>query len=101
MIGRAVSLFLDLFLLSFILWVLGHFVSNEFLLAPLLAWSYFSACYIAFAQTLGYGLVGYKIRVIGGPSRLNCSLKLVLRAGLKTLSLGIFQNLKDTHKEKI
>jgi hypothetical protein len=90
MIGRAVSLFVDLFFLSFILWVFGHFANIELLVAPLLAWSYFSVCYIVFAQTLGYILVGYKVQVTDRSSSLNNSLKLILRAGLKTLCLGIF-----------
>jgi uncharacterized RDD family membrane protein YckC len=91
MIGRVISLFVDLFLISSLLWLLGFFIEDLILLTPLLVWSYFSFCYIAFAQTAGYKLLGYKVVVVvSASSVLSYALRLILRAGIKTLCLGVF-----------
>jgi uncharacterized RDD family membrane protein YckC len=87
MISRALSLCVDLILLSGFLWLLELFLEEAVFLILPFVWLYFAVSYCVFRQTGGYWLLGYRIK--GEPNKGSVTLRLILRAGLKTLCLGL------------
>jgi hypothetical protein len=101
MISRAISFYIDIIVMSLVLYGCNYVYTDSADFIFILISAYFIICYISLGKTLGYVLVGYQVDIVTESSRGGKRLRYIFRACLKAISIVFIFPLIPFFKHKL